>query len=501
MSAALCGEDDAYQRHLERAYHARLEAGERLAAARDAFWIAFRLFPLGETGQATGWLGRSEALVNDAGGECVERGYLKLPAVHRLLANGDFAGAAARAAEVVKIGERFHDANLVNFALMLRGRALVRQGNVEAGMGLLDRSMIAAASGEVSAIFTGLIYCSVIDTCQEVFAFDRCREWTSALDAWCGEQPQLVPFTGTCLVHRSEIKQLNGSWDDAIAEARRASDRLSPATDPQATAAAFYQQAEIHRLRGELAVAEEAYRRASEAGGEPQPGLALLRLAQGRGDLAANAIRRATGTAKSKLVRARFLPACVDIALARGEVAEAREAADKLRDVAAEYATDVLMALADRADGAVKLAEGDGPGALGPLRRAFAVWQRIGAPYLAAQVRVSIATAYRALGDHEGADLDLASARSVFAELGAVADLARLDALAAPTPHAAASGLTARELQVLRMVASGKTNKAIAGELTLSEKTVDRHVSNIFNKLDVQTRAAATAYAYKHNLV
>jgi len=500
-SAALTGRDDELLTLLDRLYHAHVAAGDLLPAARAAFWLGFRLFSLNEVGRATAWFGRCQDLVDQSGQDCAEQGYLMLPAIHRAMMAGDHAAALNAATAASTIGERFHDADLTNFARMLQGRAQTRLGRVDTGLALLDQAMLSAIAGEVSPLVTGLIYCSVIESCQEVYAFDRCREWTAVLANWCDDQPQLVTFSGTCLVHRAEIMQLNGDWSDAVEEARRAASRLSPAVDPEATASAFYQQAEIHRLRGELDAAEAAYHKVGQAGGEAQPGLALLRLAQKRADTAASAIRRVLAATTSRLRRARFLPAYVEIMLTISSIDEARDASRELAGIAADYRTAVLAALADRADGAVRLAAGDAAGALGPLRRAFVVWHRFGAPYLAAQLRVLIATACRVLGDEDGAQLELNAARDIFGQLGAAPDLARLDTLALRAVPEASGGLTARELQVLRLVAAGKTNKVIAKELSVSDRTVDRHVSNIFVKIDVSSRAAAAAYAYKHGLM
>jgi ATP/maltotriose-dependent transcriptional regulator MalT len=295
--------------------------------------------------------------------------------------------------------------------------------------------------------------------------------------------------------------QINGAWPEAIEEVRLALEVLVDTNDREATAAAFYQEAEICRLRGDHAAAEAAYRSASQWGMEPQPGLALLRLAQGRKKAAAGAIRRAAEALADPLQRARLLPACVEIMLAVGAGEEADGVCRDLEEIAARFNTEVLDAMAAHARGAVALAAGDARAALGPLGRAFTIWQQVGAPYLAARVRVSVGLACRALGDDDGAELELGAARDVFERLGANPDLARIDALVRRASSDRPHGLTPRELQVLRLVAAGETNKAIAQALNLSERTIDRHVSNIFNKLDVPTRAAATAHAYKQKLI
>ena len=503
QAAALCGRVPDALRLLERVYQTRLDLSDELGAARTAFWLGMRLFSLGEPARASGWIARAERLTEAK--DCVERGYLLLPAIRRLERSGDVAAAEAAAAEAVAIGDRFRDPDLSAFARSLQGAVLVRGGKVAAGLAMLDEAMLAVTSGTLSPIITGLAYCTSIAGCHRVYALERGREWTAAMTSWCTSQPQLVAFAGMCLVHRSEILQLGGAWGDAIGEARRVAEAQAIA-DPEAMGDACYQQAEIHRLRGEVADAERAYRAASEHGREPHPGLSLLWHRTGRSDAAAGALRRALRATTQPLERAQFLPAHVEIAIAAGAVDEAAASCRELEEIAARFGTDVLGAIAAHARGAVELAGGRAAEALEPLRRAFGVWQQLAAPYLAARVRLLIARACGALGDDETARLELGLAREVFERLGAGPDVAALDASPGKAPAAAAgapapAGLTARELQVLRLVATGKTNKVIAKELFLSEKTVDRHVSNIFTKIDVASRAAATAYAYEHHLL
>jgi len=500
LSAYLAGQDEEYLKALERAYNAYRDVGESLRAVRCAFWLHFRLLIRGEIGRATGWHARAQRLLESAASECAEHGYLMLSAVEQRLEAGDYEAAHAAAAEAAGIGERCGDLDLVACARHQQGRARLQQGQVEAGLALLDETMLTVTAGELSPLVTGLMYCSVIAACQQVYAFDRASEWTAALTQWCEGQRDMVAFVGVCQVHRAEIMQLRGTWPEAIEEARRACAR-SQGIDRRAAAAALYQEAEVHRLQGDFAAAEAAYRGASELGLEPQPGLALLRLAQGRCDAATTAIRRVAGTTMNRLKRMSLLPAYIEIMLAAGDVQDARNACRELEEIAASFDTGVPGAIAAQARGAVELAEGDAQAALRSLRRAFEVWHRIEAPYAAARVRVLIGLACRALSDEDSAGLELAAARSAFERLRATPDLARIEALMKVTQSADACGLTARELQVLRLVAAGETNKVIAGKLFLSEKTVDRHVSNIFTKLDVPSRAAATAFAYRHKLI
>lgn len=503
MTDALLGRDEESNRTFERAHQAHLAAGNAAAAARSAIWLGLRLITeFGEMARGSGWLARARRLLDDGGLDCAERGLLLLPVVREHLEAGRNEAAYSAAAEASRIGERFGEADLVAFGRDLQGMALLRGGRRSEGLALLDEAMVAVSSGELSPLVTGIIYCSVIGSCQDVYALERAREWTNALKAWCDAQPPGFSFAGPCLVHRSQILQLNGQWPDAIEEAKLASERLLASANERAAAPAFYQRAELHRLRGELAEAEEAYASANRWGWEPQPGLALLRLAQGRLDAAASAMRRAMAAATSPRLRMRLLPAHVEVMLAAGDLEEARRAAVELDDAARKLDSEVLAAMAAHARGSVLLAEEDARGALEPLNRSFEIWQRLGAPYLAARVRVLIGRACRSLGDQDGCHLECEAAAAVFRELGAAPDLAVLEV---PVSREAATGrargLTARELQVLRLVAAGKTNKAISTELFLSEKTVDRHVSNIFDKLGVSSRAAATAYAYEHRLI
>jgi tetratricopeptide (TPR) repeat protein len=308
MAAYLIGRDDDYLRALERAHHARLDADERLRAVRCAFWLGLRLFFRGEEGRATGWLARAQRLLEHEEHECAEQGYLLLPVVEQQLAAGDCEAAYATAASAAAIGDRCGDADLIACARHDQGRIRIQQGQVEKGLALLDEVMVAVTARELSSVVTGLMYCSVIQACQEVYAFGRAREWTAALAQWCEEQPEMVAFTGVCRVHRAEIMQMRGAWQEAIEEAQRARER-SEGVNQQTAAAALYQQAEVHRLRGEFAAAKEAYRSASQRGLEPQPGLALLRLAQGRTDAALAAIRRAVSATADRLQRTKLLPA------------------------------------------------------------------------------------------------------------------------------------------------------------------------------------------------
>lgn len=501
MAAYLVGRDAESADAWARAHYEYLERGATARAARCAFWLAFGLLNRGERARGGGWIARARRLLDDHPHECVEQGYLLLPLALRHISEGDNEGAYRTFGQAVEIGERFRDPDLVALGRHGRGRALIRLGKIPEGVALLDEAMVAVEAGDVSPIVIGDVYCSVIEGCQEIYDLRRAQEWTAALSRWCESQPDLVPYRGQCRVRRAEILQLHGAWSDALDEAERACDWLCRPPGQPAAGAAFYQKAELHRLRGELAEAEEAYRRASKWGRKPQPGLALLRLAQGRIDAAETAIRRVVDEAREPRVRSRVLPAQVEILVAGGDTPAARAAAQELSQIAADLDAPFVYAVSAHATGAVLLEEGDPRAGLDSLRRASAIWEELEAPYETARTRVLIAHACRALGDVDTAKLELDAAREIFQELGATPDVARLDSLGRRASPRKPHGLTPRELEVLRVVAAGATNKGIAARLSISERTVERHVSNIFVKLGVSSRSAATAYAYEHGLV
>jgi len=359
-------------------------------------------------------------------------------------------------------------------------------------------SMAAVQAGEVAPRVVGGIYCSVLEACGEMLDLRRAQEWTDALERWCAAQPDVVPYRGHCRVHRAELLHLHGAWDAALVEAQEACSLLGRPRPGPPLGMALHFLGDLHRLRGTYPKAEEAYRRAGQLDPTPRPGLALLRLAQGQVEAARALVRDVAGAAEGG-ARPAALDACVEIALAARDLAQARAAADELAALARRMGVPLVRALAARAAGAVLLAGGDAPGARGPLREARAAWQALEAPYETARVQVLCALACRAEGNREAAEVARAAARSTFERLGARPAVAHVDALF--RSGARPGGLTAREVQVLALVASGRTNRAIGAALGLSEKTVARHLSNIFAKLDLPSRAAATAYAFQHDVV
>lgn len=497
MAAYLVGRDEESTDVWARAHRECVRLGDPVGAARCALRLGTGLLLMGEMAQGGGWLARAQRIIEEGDLDCVERGWLLVPAAIQCF-DDDPTTAHTTFGQAAEIGAHFGDPDLVAMARNGQGWALIRLGQSAAGVTLLDEAMVAVTAGEVSPFVAGGVYCAAIEACQEIFDLRRAREWTAALTRWCESQPDLVPYRGQCLAYRVEIMRLHGDWPDAMEEAQRARERL---TGHPAVGMVLYQQGELHRLRGDFAEAEEAYRQANQWGHSPQPGLAELRLAQGDVAAAAAAIRRVVDETQNRVARSRVLAAYVDIGLAVDDVGAARAAADELSHIAADLDAPLLQAAAAKATGAVLLAEGDARAACYTLRRTWTAWRELDAPYEAARVRVLVGLACRALGDEDTAGMELDAARVVFEQLGAAPDLARVDSLVRRAPSGEPHGLTPRELQVLRLVTAGRTNKAIAAELVLSERTVDRHVSNIFTKLGVSSRAAATAYAYEHRLV
>ncbi|WP_433505884.1 LuxR C-terminal-related transcriptional regulator [Pseudonocardia halophobica] len=500
LASYLTGRDEEATRAWTRAHHHAMELHEPRRAARQAIRIASGLMFRGETAPARGWFARAGRVLQ--GHEtCAEQAWLHTWDAFTRMWSGDPKGAQPVFTAAAADSGPFDDPDLVTMSRLGEGMCVLLQGAVSRGLVLLDEVMVAVTSGEVSPIYAGMAYCTVIAGCIEVFDLQRARQWTTALARWCDAQPDLVPYRGNCLVHRCELLQLEGAWADAVAAAHRACELLSGPIRWDSLGSAYYQLAELHRLRGEYAAAEKTYRRAGAAGRRPEPGLALLRLAQGRIDAAAAVLHRALAETEEPPARSRLLAAYVDVMIAAGDLAAARAGAEELDRTAEVLDVAYLRAVADSAAGAVLIAEGDARSALRRLRVASATWRRFDAPYEAARAQVLIGLACRALGDPETSAMELDAARNVFAQLGAEPDVERLDGLVGRAVAPIPGGLTARELQVLTLVASGRTNRGIGRELGLSEKTVARHVHNLLTKLDVPSRAAATAYAYEHDLI
>jgi DNA-binding CsgD family transcriptional regulator len=497
-AAYLVGRDDESERFWERAHQILLERGDGEGAARTACWLAVGLHLRGAMAPASGWFARARKILDEGQIECAVRGYLVIASAIQCTVLGDPAAGDALFSQAAEIARRFGDRDLACKAAQGRGRALIRLGRVREGVVLLDEAMAAVIAGDVSPMLAGDAYCTVLEACQEIFDLRRAYEWTTSLARWCASQPDLVRYRGECLLYRAEVLQMRGQWEEAARDAQDACELLI--ARPTA-GAAFYRLGEIHRLRGEFDQAETAYTRANERGRKPQPGLSLLRLAQDRNADAAAAIRSVLLDTRLRAARARALAAAVEILLAAGEVDEARAAANELSEIARAMDALLLSGTSAHARGAVLLAHGDVAAAARLLREAWEIWRELEMPYEEAQTCLLLAVVCERRGDEDGRRLELDAARRVFKRLNAEPRLANLTETPGRGARPPAPPLSERELQVLHLLAAGKTNRLIAEELFISEKTVARHVSNIFDKLGVSSRAAATAWAYQRHLM
>jgi len=493
----LIGRDEEGFEYWIRAHQRCLDEGSIHRAAYFGTRVAQGLGFKGDLGRCRGWIDRGARLLGDANIDCVEQGYLEYGlAMMRIFEAGDIAGARGQFIQAGKIGTRFGHRELVTLARIGEGRMLIYLGEIADGMALLDEAMVSIEARELSPMSTGDAYCTVIDACSELVDVERCRAWTASFVRWCDTQQELVIYRGHCFLHRAEVLGLGGAWTDARFEAQHACDRLADPANPAALGGAWALEGDLLRLIGDFDGADVAYKRAHELGREPQPGLALLRFAEGRVDAADAMIRRVLDEAGDPMTRARMLGAYVTIVLAGGDTSAAREAADELRGLASYLGSRYLRAEGALALGSVFLVENNASAALIELRSAFHEFHELGVPYDAARSRLLLGDACAAVGDRDTADMEVRAGRAVLESLGAT--------LGSVVPERAPSlpdGLTPRELEVLVLLAQGKTNRVIAQELFISEKTVASHVSHIFTKLTVTSRSAATAYAYDHHLV
>ena len=495
IAANLIGAEDWVERWAA-AYRACLDGGAPARAARCAGWLAHGLLTSGQIAQGGGWMARAAEALEHAD-ECAERGMLLILQGFACLGE-DPDQASAIFANAITIGRRHGDHELMSMAQMGQGQAAVVLGDYRGALPLLDSAMLIVTSEKVSPLVQGVVFCGVIDACQYSFELRRVAEWTVVLSRWCDDQPDLVPFRGQCLVHRAEVMQVHGDWDDALEEARRARSNLD---GTPLLGEAAYREGELHRVRGSQSDADACYRAAADAGRDPQPGLALLRLAQTRSGAAVSAIRRAIGESQAGAPRVSLLAAAVEIYLAAGDVDSARSAADELTSIADDLDAPFARALACMGEGRVCLATGDVEEALQSLRHAWRLWRDLSVPYEAARGRFLLALACRAAGDAETASLEFDAARLGFANLGASADLVALERATQTDDGQRPGGLSPREQEVVALIAAGRTNREIAAALIVSEHTVARHVQNIFTKLDVSSRTAAAAFAHQHGLV
>jgi DNA-binding CsgD family transcriptional regulator len=501
LAAYLTGREDTSTVLWARAHRAALEAGDRRRAARHAFLIGSGLVFRGEIAPALGWFARGGRVLEGCA-DCAEHHWFRTLNGLVQMFGGDPDGARPTFRDCASAALRFGDEELATMARLGDGMCQVLLGDIRAGLAVLDEAMVAVTAGLVSPVYAGMTYCTVIGACADGFDLRRAREWTTALERWCDSQPDLVPFRGNCLVHRCELLRMHGDWGEATAAATEACEHLAGPPTWDSLGAAYYQLAELQRLRGDRGPAEDSYRRASRAGRSPEPGLALLRLSEGKVAVAASMIGVALDETDEPARRARLLAAHVEIMIAADRLDAAHAAAEELEGLADVADAPYLRAVAGTARGAVLLAQDDARSALRVLRAAGSGWRELGVPHEAARVGVLLGRACLAMEDAETADLELDGARLIFEQLGARPDLRRLDMLVGGCrPGRGGASLTSREVEVLRLVATGRTNRAIAKELGLADKTVSRHLSNIFHKIDVPSRAAATAYAYEQGLV
>jgi ATP/maltotriose-dependent transcriptional regulator MalT len=498
-AAYLLGRRDASVDYEGQAFAGRQQAGDPAGAIRSCFHLAMVFGTNGETALAQGWTARADRLLGELDDQAVEHGYVSMLHMYRHLAAVDLPAASAAAERATTVGREHGDRDLLALGLCAQGRLTMHSGRIADGLRLLDEAMVGVAAGEVTPIVFGDVYCTAIEGCQEIGEFGRVGEWTSALHRWCLAHPGLVTFSGQCSVHRGQLMQVHGAWPEALEEFASAIERYRLADSVAAVGLAECERGDVLRQRGEFDAAESAYQRSSEHGYDPQPGLALLWLARGQIQSAVAAVRRLVDDVSDPVAQCRLLPGAVDVLLAAGALDEARDVAARLDAVAGYVGTETLHAFAAFASGAVELAAGDAAGALPYLRKARQLWARAQRPYEGARVRFLTARALTAVGDQESAHRELEAACATFRELSATPAAETAERLLRPAGHPA--GLTDREVEVLRLVASGRSNMQIADQLVLSEKTVARHLSNIFTKLDVGSRTAAAAYAYQHRLV
>ncbi|GBF17976.1 MULTISPECIES: helix-turn-helix transcriptional regulator [Arenibacter] len=502
LAAFLTGKEDESFQILEQAHQAYLVQRQTEKAVRCAFWLGLMLLNTGARARGGGWIARGERLLGDEKRpDCAEKGLFLIPTALGALSAGHTTKALNLFKQAETIGKQFGDADLIALGRLGHGQAIIQNGEVAQGLKLLDETMITVETEALFPVACGIIYCAAIETCRKVWDLGRAQEWTSALTRWCNAQPDIVPFRGQCLVRRAEIIQFHGDWQKALEETRDACELLSRPPGEPAAGEAFYRQAELLRLLGDFEKAEDCYRETAKWGRNPQPGLALLRLVQGQEDSAETSIRNTLQETKDIIRRVELLPAVVRIMISVNQTEEALSATKELCSIAKEFDAPYLYAMSSYCQGSVFFAKGNPQLALEHLQKALKFWKNLHVPYQSAYASELKGLVYRELNDQDNSEVELTAAKWVFEQLKAGPDLERINRLFHTQRHYETHGLTLRELQVMQRVASGKTNKSIAGELFISERTVDRHVSNIFNKLGVSSRVEATTCAIRNNLL
>jgi DNA-binding CsgD family transcriptional regulator/tetratricopeptide (TPR) repeat protein len=480
----------------EAAFDGFSAAGDTERAAMAALLLSLHYGDIGKIVVAGGWRARAERLVAEHP-DSPTHGFLLTLEAGVDYHSGRAEECISKAKLATNIGQISMDGTLVSFALHCQGLGLMKQGKMAQAWALLDESMIDAAAGRLHPVWAGRLHCGMIQLCEQLEDPRRGWQWIEATEQWLEGFPEAVLFSGVCRVHKARLMQQRGRWPEAEIEAQQACDELR-LVHVYTTAQGYYEVGEIKRLTGDYAAAEELFRLAHQLGFDPQPGLARLRLTQGKTEAAIAGIRRALDDAPDRLARGRLLPHLVEISIVEDDLRIAAAAADELDAIVMEFPTEGMTAHAVTTRGAVLFAQSEYEAALPVLGRAARLWTEIGCTYQAGLVRVLTGRALRARGDEEGAAVELEAARQTFEHLGAVPDERRAAEFLSGAPHA--GGLSDREVEVLRLVAAGRSNKQIAAELFISERTVARHMSNIFVKLAVSSRAAVAAFALKHGL-
>ena len=429
-AAMWAAELQAHIAAIERAFAGHVKAGNRRRAALLATTLAHHYGFLLQKSRAQGWLGQAERLLDQEPEETIEHGWLAIQKALVAFGKGDLDAMLALGREAERLGRKFGDRNVEIIGIQRQGMALVEKGEIDEGLGLLDLASAAAAAGELAPYETLVVYCNTIGTCRDRADYGRAFEWTDVANDWCESFGATTGFPGLCRVNRAEVLRHRGAYEEAEQEARHAVEDLR-ALNPRITGEAFYEIGEIKLRLGRLKEAQEVFDQAHGLGRNPEPGLSLLRFAEGRVEAAALSIRLAlSDDSLLPLHRARLLPAQVEIALAVGDVELARAAKDELLEIARMHETDALVARSAWARGAVDLADGDVDSAINCLRQSFRKWHDdANAPYDAARVRLRLAEAYRRAGDEDAAMRELRAARKTFEELGASLDAERTAAL------------------------------------------------------------------------
>jgi DNA-binding CsgD family transcriptional regulator len=482
----------------EEVYRRCLQGHHTPTAARLAVEMGFLWLIRGEQQIGSGWISRARRLLAEIP-ECAELGYLRYLAVLEALNTARFDEARAIAREMQRLATTHDDPTLCAMALVLEGISTVRSGQVADGLALCDEAMLPIRAGDVERSWAGNLYCLVMAQCFELADFERARAWTDATERWCDQFSNAAMFTGICRVHRAQLLHLEGAWDQAESRAAQACRDLAD-MNVEVVAAGHYEIGELRRVRGDDD-AEQAFARAHALGRDPQPGLALLRLAQGDPTTARTALETSLAATHAPLPRVPLLAALADVAEATQDPNLAGSVAAGLATIAATFTTPGLQARAATAAGVAHLLADEPGQALVTFREACRVWRSVGGRYETARAQVRLSRALAAVGDTDAARREREQAIATFEALGARPDLDAVAAAGRVTAPAAPGGLTGREVEVLRLVADGASNAAVAEQLTISERTVERHISNIFLKLGVSSRTQAARFAFEHGLV